>query len=624
MKWRGGIPMLLALTLALFAVVVGLSSALLELSTVTRDEVRSTLEQAERAAHIVTSQLGATLAANPGLDPSRALATDPRLANVLRDTEQYTRAVVDVGVADSLGLVLVHGDSSRVGREAPARPQLVARVGFRGNLAQLRDILRESGTYEVQVPLQMNNRYFGSVRVGIAASLLREDLKRIFRAEASRVGVQVLLAMALGLALAWLLILNPLSRIEKGIQHLQAGDFSYRVPVAARRDELGKIATEINRLSESLARERENLLSERDNLVTEGTVLRHVLDAVDDGLVMMDAQGHIMLANRNATRLLGDDFARLSGRTLGELLSADHPLTALVRTAFEQGGKAASAQLDMPTPEGPRTFLASCQVVGEDTTQAGGILALRDFGRMREIQAIIDHARVLSRLGKMAAGVAHEIRNPLNAMNIHLELLRQNLGAAPGGANGAAQGIDRVAVVQREITRLERVVYGFLKLARLQELKMAPIEISAFLDDLKNLMLPEARLHGLNLQLDVAPDLPDIYGDEELLRQALLNLLRNAIQASPTGSPPIQMSARPEGGQVVLTVQDHGQGMTPEVQARIFDLYYTTKEEGTGVGLPLVQQTVEMHGGSLAVDSCPGAGATFTLRLPAYEPAWSA
>jgi hypothetical protein len=180
--------MLLALTLALFAVVVGLSSALLELSTVTRDEVRSTLEQAERAAHIVTSQLGATLAAT-GLDPSRPATI---WLTVLKDTEQYTRAVVDVGVADSLGLVLVHGDSSRVGREAPARPQLVARVGFRGNLAQLRDILRESGTYEVQVPLQMNNRYFGSVRVGIAASLLREDLKRIFRAEASRVGVQVL------------------------------------------------------------------------------------------------------------------------------------------------------------------------------------------------------------------------------------------------------------------------------------------------------------------------------------------------------------------------------------------------------------------------------------------------
>jgi nitrogen fixation/metabolism regulation signal transduction histidine kinase len=265
--------------------------------------------------------------------------------------------------------------------------------------------------------------------------------------------------MALGLALAWLLILNPLAHRER---HPASPGRRFQLPRARgrRRDELGKIATEINRLSESLARERENLLSERESLVTEGTVLRHVLDAVDDGLVMMDAQGHIMLANRNATRLLGDDFARLSGRTLGELLSVDHPLTALVRTAFEQGGKAASAQLDMPTPEGPRTFLASCQVVGEDTTQAGGILALRDFGRMREIQAIIDHARVLSRLGKMAAGVAHEIRNPLNAMNIHLELLRQNLGAAPGGANGAAQGIDRVAVVQREITRLERVVYG--------------------------------------------------------------------------------------------------------------------------------------------------------------------
>lgn len=626
MKWRGGIPMLLALTLGAFAILVGLGSGVLELASVTRNEVEATVEQAERAAYIVTSQLGATLTANPGIDPAEALGADPRLVGVIKDTQQYTRAALDVFVADRLGRVLVHTDSTRRGQAALIRPSLTPVEGFRANLGQLWRIQHERGSYEVQVPLQLNGSDFGTVRVGIAASLLRNDLNHIIQTEAARVGVQVLLAMVLGLALAWLLLLNPLSRIEKGLQHLRAGDFSYRLPVAQRPDELGKIASEINRLSESLARERESLLSERESLVSEGTALRHVLDAVDDGLLMIDGHRHVVLANRTASRILGRPFTEISGRGLGEILPHDHPLVVLIGSAFEQGGRAVSAQLDMTLPEGARPFLVSCQVVGEGSNSVGGIVALRDFGRMREIQALIDHARVLSRLGKMAAGVAHEIRNPLNAMNIHLELLRQDIGKGPRGTNGAAPPatVDRVEVVQREITRLERVVYGFLKLARLQELKMVPIQVSPFLEDLKSLILPEVRLHGLDIMLDVTAELPDIYGDEELLRQALLNILRNAMQASPLGSPAIRVSARPEGGQVVLDVTDAGSGMTPEVQARIFDLYFTTKEEGTGVGLALVQQAVEMHGGSLDVASRVGEGSVFTLRLPAYEPAWTA
>jgi signal transduction histidine kinase len=227
---------------------------------------------------------------------------------------------------------------------------------------------------------------------------------------------------------------------------------------------------------------------------------------------------------------------------------------------------------------------------------------------------MLDHARVLSRLGKMAAGVAHEVRNPLNAMNIHLELLKQKLGDSGGAANQT-----HVDVVQREIARLERVVYGFLRLARLQELSLKPIDVGPFLRELKELVLPEARMAGVEITLDVAGSLPEIYGDEEVLRQALLNLLRNAIQASPAGSAPIAVSAYPDGQRVRLTVEDCGEGIPVEVQANVFDLYFTTKKEGTGVGLALVQQAVEMHGGSIDMRSKPGLGTAFIITLPAFS-----
>jgi signal transduction histidine kinase len=176
-----------------------------------------------------------------------------------------------------------------------------------------------------------------------------------------------------------------------------------------------------------------------------------------------------------------------------------------------------------------------------------------------------------------------------------------------------------VDVVQREIARLERVVYGFLRLARLQELSLKPIDVGPFLRELKELVLPEARMAGVEITLDVAGSLPEIYGDEEVLRQALLNLLRNAIQASPAGSAPIAVSAYPDGQRVRLTVEDCGEGIPVEVQANVFDLYFTTKKEGTGVGLALVQQAVEMHGGSIDMRSKPGLGTAFIITLPAFS-----
>ena len=611
---RPGIRLVLILALTLFAFLVGVGSALVEIATLTRVGTESAVARAELAANLVISQIAISLRSAPGEGAARVIRGDPRLGSVLTDAQQFTPSVLYLVVADTTDLVLCHSDSTRRGTRLARQAGLAPAQGA-GLLAQFWSIVRRHEPWEIAVPFLLDGRDFGTVRVGLSPVLLREEMQTVLRSQVIKVVLQVLLATAFGIAVSWIVILRPLSRIEAGIDHLQRGDFGYRVPVGSQ-DEVGHLARQINVLSEVLSQEREQLLLQRDTLVSEGDTLRRLVDAVDDGLLMIDPHRKVLMANRTACRILGAPFADLAGKDLGEVLSGGHPLVQMVDKAFGGDHRFESAPLEFPNAEGGRGYLGTCPVVGAGSGRQGAMITLRDYGRMRRIQEMIDHARVLSRLGKTAAGVAHEVRNPLNAMNIHLELLKQKLNGSEAGAN--QQHVD---VVQREIARLERVVYGFLKLARLQELSLKPIAVAPFLRDLRELVLPEARMAGVEIALEVADGLPEIYGDEEVLRQAMLNLLRNAIQASPAASPPILVAARPEGQRVRLSVVDHGVGIPAEEQGKVFDLYYTTKKDGTGVGLALVQQAVEMHGGSMDLQSEPGRGSAFSFTLPAFPAA---
>lgn len=611
-KVRPGIRLFLILALTVFAFLVGVGSAMVEVATLTRVEVQSAVARAELAANLVISQLAVSLRSAAGADPAEVLRRDPRLGSVLTDAQQFTPSVLYLVVADTTDLALCHSDSTQVGASMARHPGLVPAHGL-GLLRQFMSIVHQHEAWEVSVPVLLDDRDFGTVRVGLSPGLLREEMQTVLRTQIVKLILQVVLATAFGVAVSWIVILRPLSRIEAGIDHLQRGDFGYRVPVGSQ-DEVGHLARQINTLSEVLSEERAQLLLQRDTLVSEGDTLRRLVDAVDDGLLMIDPRRQVLMANRTACRILGEGFGAMAGRDLREVLSPGHPLVQMVDNAFGGDHRLESAPMEFSTGEGDRVYLGTCQVVGEGPSRQGAMITLRDYGRMRQIQEMLDHARVLSRLGKMAAGVAHEVRNPLNAMNIHLELLKQKLGDSWGAANQT-----HVDVVQREIARLERVVYGFLRLARLQELSLKPIDVGPFLHELRELVLPEARMAGVEIALDVAGNLPEIYGDEEVLRQALLNLLRNAIQASPAGSAPIAVSAYPDGERVRLTVEDCGEGIPVEVQANVFDLYFTTKKEGTGVGLALVQQAVEMHGGSINMRSKPGLGTAFIVTLPAFS-----
>ena len=225
------------------------------------------------------------------------------------------------------------------------------------------------------------------------------------------------------------------------------------------------------------------------------------------------------------------------------------------------------------------------------------------------VQSLVSYSQRLAALGRLTSGVAHEVKNPLNAMMIHLELLKERLDAP---SQEVQQSLD---VIGGEIRRLDRVVQGFLRFMRPHELALKPIDVATLVQSAVVLVEAEWQSQGIRFAVEVAPGLPAIEADEELLRQALLNLIQNACQAMPRGGF-VTVGARADGHTLCLEVTDEGVGIAPEEVERIFTLYYTTKSDGTGIGLSVVYRIVQMHDGSIDVRSELGRGTTMTLRLP--------
>ena len=229
---------------------------------------------------------------------------------------------------------------------------------------------------------------------------------------------------------------------------------------------------------------------------------------------------------------------------------------------------------------------------------------------------LVELSRRVTALGRLTAGVAHEVKNPLNAMTIHLELLKQklNTGAGPDATD------PHIDIIAREIRRLDDVVQGFLKFARPEELTLRPVSPAELADEVLKTLAVEANVTGVAFESVIAPDVPDIEADAGILRQALLNLAKNAVQAMPRGGTLTIGCAPTKDGRVEIRVSDTGEGIAPENLARIFDLYYTTKQTGTGIGLSLVYRTVQLHSGDIDVESTLGVGTTFVIKMPKAGP----
>jgi signal transduction histidine kinase len=238
----------------------------------------------------------------------------------------------------------------------------------------------------------------------------------------------------------------------------------------------------------------------------------------------------------------------------------------------------------------------------------GVMLVARNLTYLSQVESTISYSRKLAALGRLSAGIAHEVKNPLNATMIHLELLKMKLGDVP-------DALDHLAVIAAQVRRLDEVVQGFLKFTRPEDLKLKPVALSRLIAEIEPVISVEAQPKHVDLRIEVSPDLPPVHADAGLLQQAFLNLALNAVQAMPNGGRLRIAASRRPNRHVEIVFEDTGVGIPPEHLEKIFDLYFTTRERGSGIGLSLVYRTIQLHDGEIEVQSTPGRGTTFRISL---------
>jgi signal transduction histidine kinase len=254
---------------------------------------------------------------------------------------------------------------------------------------------------------------------------------------------------------------------------------------------------------------------------------------------------------------------------------------------------------------------ASGQIVGV-------MLMCRDLGYLGEVESTIRYSHKLAALSRLTAGVAHEIKNSLHAMIIHLELVKQQIAgsASQGGPVDAQAAGEHVAVIASSLRRLDDMLQGLLRFTRPEELKLQPAALASMVEAIMPIVSAEARKTGVAIVVDCPPDLPMLRADPAMLQQALQNLALNACQAMPGGGR-LRIAGRAVRDRFVeVVVEDTGAGIASEHLDKIFNLYFTTRAGGSGIGLSMVYQTVQLHDGEIEVQSSPGKGTAFRLMLP--------
>lgn len=423
-------------------------------------------------------------------------------------------------------------------------------------------------------------------------------------------------------------VLRPIGRLTEGVQHIARGDYQQQVQIEAE-DEIGALAKEFNIMAARLMERDLSLQLSRDRLEqayldmraahgelkTLSLHLENILRSIEVGLLVCDRQEHLRTINPAATLQWGLEPARCIGREVGEI-PALSDLVGRIQQVLREGQQLRLEALERRGVEG-LPFQLDCAFVpllDEEGQVQGVIIRTEDVTERNRTRTRLVQSERLALIGRMGAQVTHEIRNPLNALGLNTELLEDELLALDPAR--ACAGWELLDSIRGEIDRLTRVTETWLRLARLPVPRLEREDVGRIVGSLLRFMKEELAQKRIGLTLDAAPDLPDAMVDEHQLRQALLNILRNAGEALGEDGH-IRVVLRPGDSGVVLEVRDNGAGMDSVLMTRIFDPFFTTRVEGTGLGLPITQQIIEEHGGRIVCESRVGEGTTFRLWLPA-------
>jgi two-component system sensor histidine kinase HydH len=370
------------------------------------------------------------------------------------------------------------------------------------------------------------------------------------------------------------------------------------------------------------------ILLDRSNLATRErirTLLFQILDSLEIGVVVLDEKDLLTMANDSARHLLPEIPPGYASLDILELMRHRPRLQEIVKAATQQGEYVKELEHDLHTSGDPLPVrITTLPLKDPQKRTIGTLLLVHDQREALLMERQMRTAERLSALGTLAAAMAHEIRNPLEAMNLNLALLERSLPPPSPAAPKAGEKISRcMKVLESEIARLAAIVENFLSFARPSDCPMKSISLEHLLRQIVDLLSNQAQARKVTIHLSIEGT-PEVLGAEDQLKQAFLNLAINSLEAMPRGGSLTicaEACRRPGsegeiGDRAVVSIQDTGVGIPVEQLGRLFDPYYTTRPRGTGLGLTIVRRVIHDHRGEIRVASVPGQGSTFTVELP--------
>jgi len=353
-------------------------------------------------------------------------------------------------------------------------------------------------------------------------------------------------------------------------------------------------------------------------LVREKGFLETVFNTIREGVVVVDRGLKIQYCNAAARQFLAGGEEMTKRRIDRFLRDLDWRRLMAAESGEWRRISLQEIEIFYPVHRHLTFYLVPYPGDGNDGTSGFplAILLLHDTTQAHQDQQKTIESRKIEAITELAAGVAHEIGNPLNSLTIHLQLLRRTLERRAGPELAAETG-ELLEVAAQEVTRLDAIIHNFLRAVRPVPLQLAPLNVRDLLTGALEFMAREIADRQIRVEAAWPGALPLIMGDADQLRQAFFNILKNAVQAMPDGGL-LRVGAEERGAFLEIRFADTGQGIDPAVLPRILEPYFTTRQDGNGLGLMIVDRIVRGHGGELGIESVPGRGTVFTIRLPLH------
>ena len=572
---------------------------------------------------------------NPN-DPAalRALVADAvrnsePLQAVINSVNSHSLTVYDINIGDGQGRTLLSTNPGMQDRPLPVRPtydQLLRDSAIQ----QMKVIFGPPTVFNITKPLVMNHQPFVTVEVGIHTSLVRAFYVPWLERALTLMGGALVLALVVAFLLGNL-ALRPMERISRQLDYwtavtrLSAGPTEQETGTQkgadAEKDMAERVSTKIEMIGQRIRNVEEVYSALKENL-------DQILGNLQDGIVLFTGDGRAVLVSDTAARYLQVNRDLTIGKRAHDIFDRTTVLGRTLRQAFD--AEMALIQEEVRTETG-RRLQVSVDFIHDDETQQGlgALVTLHDLESVEEIESELEVSRRMAAIGRLTSGVGHEVKNPINAIVVHLELLRSKLGGTDTPA------VRHLEVIEAEIRRLDRVVQTLADFSRPVELQLREQDLRDIFGDVVALAREELSTRSITL-LSQMPSNPLVANvDADLLKQAALNVIQNGAQAMPEGGTlSVTLEEDGRGGtngdntrspgqkSAVLRIADQGPGIPEEIREKIFDLYFTTKSGGSGIGLAMTYRILQLHHGNIEVESNIGRGTEFRLRIPLAAADW--